>query len=358
MSNDEIRIDWKAVWETLKGKKKLFALTFVITVSVTYLIALSIPKTYSVKVKLAPEISAITGRNYSSNTLSSLMRQFNSMTSVSNTSDAILPALYPELINSQTFIVSLFDIPVVSKDGQIQTTYYDYISRFQKSPWWTKPVSWIFGLFGKKADDSLQDSAFDAGSLTVEQYNISKVISHKVFCDIDEKVGTLTISVSDQDPLICATIADSTCMRLQQFITDYRTKKAYQELQNIQIQYDQALLSYNESKEKVQSFNSNHWDLVDDDLKIERTSLTNEMQLAFSTLTAFNTQLVEARSKYEGLRPVFTVLDGASVPLRPSAPSKKKIVLGTLVFVYLIELIVVLRSYIKSTFRQIRDTAQ
>lgn len=53
-------------------------------------------------------------------------------------------------------------------------------------------------------------------------------------CSVDKKDYVISISVDDQDPLICATIADTVRARLQQFITEYRTSKARTDLEYYQ----------------------------------------------------------------------------------------------------------------------------
>ena len=51
-------------------------------------------------------------------------------------------------------------------------------------------------------------------------------IKANISCDVDKKTEVITIKVEDQDPLICATMADSVRNHLQTFITKYRTNKA------------------------------------------------------------------------------------------------------------------------------------
>lgn len=347
--DDEIQIDWAGIFKKVWSKKWLYIASIPITVIIAYLLVSSIPKTYRVQVKLAPEFSTMSARTTSSS-LNTLMRSFGIGTSTSSTGDAILPTLYPELINSKAFLVSLFDIPVESKDGEIKTDYYDYIANYQKRPWWSAAKSWVLGLvFGnKEVEDNYKEA--DAAALTSKQARIASAISKKVVCNLDEKYGILSIIVLDQDPQICATVANSTCERLQQFITDYRTKKAQQELMDIQRQYDQARAEYDQAKAVVEQYNNSHWDLVEEDYKVEKQALQNEMQLKFTTLSAFNTQLADARSKYESMRPVYTVLDGASVPTKAASPSKKKFILGLLFLVFLAETVYVLRDNIKDMF--------
>jgi capsular polysaccharide biosynthesis protein len=58
-------------------------------------------------------------------------------------------------------------------------------------------------------------------------------INKKMVCEVDKKTNVITITVTDQDPLIAATVADSVQIYLQRAITEYRTKKARVDLEYV-----------------------------------------------------------------------------------------------------------------------------
>lgn len=348
-------IDWKPLLNKLWAHRTAFYISIPIAFVVSVLIALSIPKTYSVEVKLASELSTM--GNTTSNSLSSLAKTFGlSSSSASRGGDAILPNLYPDLMNSKAFLVSLFDVNVKSKKGDINTTYYDYLANHQKKTWWSAAIGNTIGAIMSliPADDDEEDSntassinetpKADASALTKKQTAIAGVIGSKIMCDVDEKSFVITINVTDQDPVICAVMADSTCQRLQDFITAYRTKKAMNELINIQKQYDKAEREYEEARDKVARFSDSNWDIVDQDMLMEKQVLQNEMQLKFSSYSTISNQLIGAQAKVEELRPVYTVLDGASVPLKPIGPRKSRIVIMLTVLVCVVQTFWILRK--------------
>lgn len=345
----EMKINWKSIFNKINAKRKLFLITLPIAFVLAYVFASGMPKYYVVKVKLAPEFSSMTSSVSPSGSLGSIMRSFGIGTASSNSGDAILPTLYPDLMNSTAFLVSLFDIPVQTKDGTVKTAYYDYLANNQKKAWWAEAKGTVAGWFSSDAAANMDDyKGANAGALTKRQAAIASAIESRIKCDVDDKTGVISIVVKDQDPVICAAIADSTCNRLQEFITEYRTKKARIEMNNAQVQCDKAQAEYEEAKREVEAFTDGNWDLVDEDFKVEQKSLENEMQLKFSTYSALNAQLITARSKYEGLRPVYTILDGASVPLVPAGPQKMKYILGILLLVLVIDLIWVFKGEIKN----------
>lgn len=333
-SDSKLADSLKSLWR----KRKSYYISIPIAFVIAVLLALSMPKYYIVQVKLAPEMSNAAG---ASSGLSSIMKNLG-MSRAANTgeADAILPNLYPDLMNSQLFLVSLFDIPVVNRDGTINTTYYDYLNKHQKYPWWNKVIGAVMSLIpdfgsepGTKAKQANSNGKVNPAVLNKRQTMIAKAIAQNVGCSVDKKTYVISIAVKAQDPLICATVADSACQRLQGFITEYRTKKARIEYEHMQEQYETARQEYEDAKKAVQEYNDANWDLVEEEFVVEKQSLQNEMQLRFSALSSINTQLLAARSKLDEARPVFTVLDGASVPLKPAGPKQKRFVLGFVLMV-------------------------
>jgi len=63
--------------------------------------------------------------------------------------------------------------------------------------------------------------------------------------------------------------------------------------------------------------------------------LENDMQLKFNTYTAMQTQLQQAKAKVQERTPAFTLLKGASVPIKPSGPKRMIFVLGMVFLTFL-----------------------
>ena len=66
--------------------------------------------------------------------------------------------------------------------------------------------------------------------------------------------------------------------------------------------------------------------------RAEQERLQNEMSLAYNVYTQVAQQLQMAKAKVQEITPVYTVVQPATVPLRPSKPSKPMILIG---FVFL-----------------------
>lgn len=347
-------IDLRVIISLLLQRKKLFVKVLIVTFVIASALILCVPRTYTCTVKLAPEAASATTGSALGSIASSLGFDLSNMES----NDAIFPLLYPELFESNDFLVQLFDIRIKSLDGEINTTYYDYLEKHQKKAIWKVPFTWLIS----KINNLMSPPVDVAGSNQEENHSKSFILSRNqvrivekmkdlIVCNIDKKTNVISIVVTDQDPLISATIADSVRMKLQQFIIDYRTEKArvdvnhYQELlDNAKIEYDLALAKYSE-------YSDTHKDIILQAYISERDKLENDMSLKYQTYTAMKAQLEAAKSKLQEKVPAFTVLQGASVPIKPTGPKRMIFVIGMLFLSVIVTSLVVLKGQIADMFK-------
>ena len=304
------------LWQDIKKHKKLYYKVLGITFIVSAIITLSIPNYYKCTVMLAPEMSgAKTG-----GALSGLASSFGiNLGGASAGADAIVPTLYPDLMNSVTFRASLFPIKI-QREGETATmTYYEYLKDGQKVPWWSQAKKALFSIFAGPEPDVDKVNTF---KLTKEQSGIIKLISEKVVCDVDNKTNVITINVTDQDPLIAATMADSVQKHLQAFITDYRTRKARVDLAYNQKLFKESKARYEEARKRFANFSDANRNMLFESKRSERTELENEMQLQYRAYSQIAAQLQLAEAKVQEETPAFTILQPATVPIQKTGPKR------------------------------------
>ena len=332
-TQEEQSIDFVQMFKSLLKYKKLYLKVLGIAFVLGVVFAFSIPKYYTCQVMLSPELSS--GR--SSSSLSSLAGTFG-INLGSRASEALFPTLYPDLMNSVDFKTSLFPILVRQEDSLTTKTYYDYLLNDQKSPWWSAAVRGVMGgiasLFGSDSTEDKKNEV-NAFRLTKEQTAIAKIINNKVVCDVDKKTMVITINVTDQDPLVCATVADSVKQRLQDFITNYRTKKARVDLEYNKKLYAEAKQRYEKARRLYADFVDSNQDVLLQSVRNQQTYLENEVQLQYNAYSTYATQLLNAEALVQQETPAFTTLQSATVPLTPEGPKKKQILLIFLFLAFL-----------------------
>ena len=309
------------LWQDIKKHKKLYYKVLSITFFVSAVITLSIPNYYKCTVMLAPEIP---GGNKGTSGLASLASSFGiNLGSASAGADAIMPNLYPDLMNSVTFRASLFPIKI-QREGETETmTYYEYLKDGQKVPWWSAAVKAVFSMFNPQSS-IVSESKINTFKLTNEQAAIITQIGTKVVCDVDKKTMVITIDVTDQDPLICATMADSVRVRLQDFITDYRTSKARVDLDYTKKLYAEAKAKYDQARSKYATYADANQRVFLERVRSEQSELQTELQLAETAYTQIAGRLQLAEAKVQEETPAFTTLQPATVPIKKAGPQRSK----------------------------------
>lgn len=337
--NKEEVIDLREIWASIKKRKKWFFIAWPITLVLSSLIIICVPRTYSTSTVVAPEMNIPTSGGSLSDIASSFGFDIGNRTST----DAIYPSLYPDLMEDNGFIYSLFNIRVKSADGAIDTTFYAYKRYFTKSPWWSVATNKLKGLLPKPKDQQGKtnaNEAFNPYHLSKEDDTIMGAIRQNISISVDKKNDVITISAEAQDPLICKTIADSVRQRLQEFITSYRTKKARNDVDYYAKLTADAKADYERVRQTYSSYADANMDVILESYKSKTEDLENDMQLKYNTYTSLQTQLQAARAKLRENTPAFTLLKGAAVPTKASGPKRMIFILGMLVIVTVIIIII------------------
>lgn len=339
---EESSIDYAKIFRDLKKHKKLYLKVLGVTFVVAVIIAMSMPNYYKCEVLLSPELST----RRSANSLASLASSFGvNLGSSAAGNEALFPTLYPELINSVDFKTSLFPVQVTIEGNKHKgipdrtMSYYDYLKNEQKSPWWSyvlsapgKLIGWTLSLFRDKEEVTAPSKKIDPFRLTKEQAGIAQAINRNVVCDVDKKTMVITISVTDQNPVICATMADSVKTRLQNFITDYRTSKARVDLEYNKKIFGEVKARYEQARVRFAGFSDANRDAQSQRSLTKRSELQNEMMLQQNIYQQVATQLQQAELKVQEETPAFTTLQSATVPVQKAGPSRAK---TCLIFLFL-----------------------
>lgn len=334
MSENIPPIDLKEVIKKLKAEKKKFCYALPITFVCTYLIIFCIPRYYTSSVSMAPEptgsMPALSG------SLSSLASSFGlSSLSKMNSSDALNVDIYPDIISSYDFLAELMTIEVETKDGEVKTNYYQYLRDHQAQPWWGYIVGTVSNWF---SDDEGIDSIngqekINIFHLTKKQDALFALAQKNIACAIDKKTDIISIVVKDQDPKVCALMADSTCRKLQEFIVSYRTSKARIDYEYYQKLTEEAKKDYDKALVNFSRFSDANADLVLSSMKAKEDYLESEMQLKYNVYTAMSTQMQSAGAKLQEATPAFTVIQSASMPVKAAGPKRMLIAIAMTILV-------------------------
>ena len=303
---------------------------FILKVTVCFMVigvvmALSTIKKYTAQVVVAPE-SSTSGIGGGLASLASFAG-----IDMDAGGDAIYPLLYPDIIQSLPFLCSLFDVNVQSVDGRVDTTYSYYVKNLSKKSWVTavkkfpkKAINKAISLFKEKEPEG-NPYLFDPYRLSKKQMIMIESLNGAINVFVDKKTEVITLSFTDQDPLIAAMMADTIMARLQGRITEYRTKKAIADCTYIEKLYLEAKAEYEKAQDTYAMYVDRNRNVTQERFLVEKERLQADKDMKNSLYTQWAQQLQLSKAKVQEYTPAFTTLKPASVPALPSSMSRSMI---------------------------------
>ena len=334
-SPEEQEIDLLELAGKVWAERRLVLKWCGVAVVVALIVGFSIPKEYTTTVMLAPEVE---GGSRSLGGLSALAGMAGINMNAGESSDALYPDLYPDIVSSVGFTTELFPVSVEDEEGELKTTLYNYLKEEQRSPWWSailslpfKCIGWITSLFRDEEEENV-GQGIDPFRLTKDETDVVKMLNERISVSVDKKTSVITLSVTMQDPLISATMTDTVMQKLQNYITEYRTNKARHDLDFTQKLYDEAQKKYYVAQQAYADYVDMNQNISLRSVQTRQERLQNEMNLAYNLYNQTAQQLQLAKAKVQENTPVYTIVQAATVPLKASKPSKLMILVG---FVFL-----------------------
>lgn len=330
--NDELEIDWMEILRKIIAIRKTLYKAAGVGLVLGIIIALSIPKQYTVTVTLSPEMSG----DKASGGLASLASSFLGGAATSNSPDALNATLAPDIVASTPFVLELFNTHVQTLDGELDTTLVAYLDE-QKQPWWgyikAAPglaIGAIKSLFTEEVNTA---SILNPFQLTEKEAAKVKGLRQSILAEVDKKTAMTTITVTLQDPKVTAIVADSVVAKLQQYIIDYRIKKAKEDCAYLEELYKERQQEYYDAQSKYAHYFDSNRNIAFQSVRAEQERLQNDMNLAYQVYSQVAQQLQVARAKIQEEKPVFAVVEPATIPLQPSGVSRKMILIVVIILV-------------------------
>lgn len=322
---DVIEIDWmdllRRTWACRRVLLKALGAGFL----VGCIVAFSMPRQYTVGVTLAPE-SGQTGGN-----LSGLASMVGLGSVGMEGEDALGAALSADIVGSTPFLLEMFGVRVPTEDGQADTTLAAYLDE-QRRPWWgyvaALPGQMVGAVKLLFAGEEAAGDTLDPFRLTKKQAAKVELLRKNIVADVDKKTGKTAISVTLQDPVVAATVADSVAARLQEYIIDYRSRKAQADCDYLEKLFHERKSEYYEAQQRYAAYVDANQNVILQRVRAHQERLQNDMQLAYQVYSQVATQLQVAQAKVQEAKPVFAVVEPATVPLEPSGLSRKVLVLA------------------------------
>ena len=340
-NDEEIEIDLMDLLRKVIGIRKKIYKAAGIGLIIGIIVAISIPKQYTVEVTLSPEMG-----NNKGGGLSGLAASFlGSGVSMGDGTDALNASLSADIVSSTPFLLELSNmkVPVSGSEKISLSSYLDE----ESSPWWSYVIGFpgmviggVKSLFIEDEDESIFLDKASQGTIELSKKESQKIesLKKKIVASVDKKTSMTSVTATFQDSKIAAVVADSVVKKLQEYIIDYRTSKSKEDCLYLEKLFKERQQEYYVAQKKYADYMDSHDNIILQSVRTEQERLQNDMSLAYQVYSQVASQLQVARAKVQEEKPVFAVVEPAVVPLYPSGTSRKVYVL---VFVFLSVCIVI-----------------
>ncbi len=342
MSSEDREIDLVELCKTFISNRWMFVKFGAVGLCIGIVIAFSMPKVYNTTVTIAPEGSK---DNSSVGSMSALAGIAG--INLNSDIDGITSTIYPDIVESTPFLLEFADIQV-SKDNE-KMTFFHYVTKEQRQAWWSHVISAPFKLYGAIhnlfAEEVNTEVNINIFNPSVEQKKYIMFLHDNISVTADKKTNILTIAVDMQDALISATIADSITSRLKLFMIEYKTSKLRKNLSAKQNMLDEAKLDYFKAEDVLASGLDYNRNIISEKGRVKINRLTNEKDLAFNLYKQLSTQVEATKIQLQDQIPVVTIIEPASVAVRPLSPNKPSIaIIFTLLGIVVSAIIVLFKN--------------
>ena len=340
-NDEEIEIDLMDLLRKVIGIRKKIYKAAGIGLIIGIIVAISIPKQYTVEVTLSPEMG-----NNKGGGLSGLAASFlGSGVTMGDGTDALNASLSADIVSSTPFLLELSNMKVLVSGGE-EISLSSYLNE-ESSPWWGYVIGFpgmVMGgaksLFTENEDEPISSDKVSRGAIELSKKETEKIETLKkmIAAAVDKKTSMTSISVTFQNPKVAAVVADSVVKKLQEYIIDYRTFKAKEDCIYLEKLFKERQQEYYAAQKKYADYLDSHDNIILQSVRTEQERLQNDMSLAYQVYSQVASQLQVARAKVQEEKPVFAVVEPAVVPLEPSGTSRKVYVLA---FIFLSVCIVI-----------------
>jgi uncharacterized protein involved in exopolysaccharide biosynthesis len=343
----EVEIRLSDIVQFLKDNRRRILVGSLIGILIGGIYAFSKPNLYTAEVTVLPEIQARGVNGFGG--LGSLAGLAGLSLDNIGASDAIRPDLYPNVLQSIPFALSLLKQPVYSQKLQAKMPLQEFLERMGADSY----ISRLMKLFVSNEDNSKNEKAdlrnfSETLQVTKKQDALIDIVQASTTGMYDKKTGIITVTAVEPDPIVAATVARLSLEYLTHYITTYRTEKARKQVTFLTQRVEEAKVRYQSAEYNLSNYRDRNRSLFLNTAKLDEQRIQADYILQQSVYNELSKQLEQAKIKVQEETPVFKVLEPPTVPLRKSGPKRTLIMVGFGIVGGVMSMIIALIRHIRS----------
>ena len=237
----------------------------------------------------------------------------------------ISPEVYPKIVQSLTFQSELLGDSLYFSDLDTTLTVKTYFREWYSPSFFELMKEYTIQLPEKfSSPRQLSERLIELFNreelehVTKEELKIIKDLRERIFIELDTQTGVMTVTATLPDAAAAAQLCKTTINLLTDYLKNYRTQKAKEDLEFAEEQYEAGRQRFKESQAALAEFLDQNVNLSTAKAKAQEQLLQAEFDLAYDIYNNVAQKRVEARMKVQEQTPVFKVLQSVNVPLDSS----------------------------------------
>ncbi|PVX50745.1 LPS O-antigen subunit length determinant protein (WzzB/FepE family) [Balneicella halophila] len=323
---EEDEIDLIALVQTFwAGRRTIFKFVLIFGL-IGLFIAIFSPKEYTASTVMVPSSSS----KGAGGNLGGLAAMAGFDLNVGGSTELIPPSLYPKIIQSIPFKKELIKTPLKVSDVEEQITFSKYYTEIH-SPgalgWLKKytiglPGVIINGIRGDNNSAVIEQDSAGLIYLSQEEQSLHKILKNAVTIEVNDKEGFVKLEARMPEAVPAAQLATRAQQLLQNYIIDFKSKKAIDELNFIEKRYEDKEKEFRKAALNLARFQDQNKNVISAQAATTEKRLQSDYNLAYGVYSELAKQIEQQKIKVKENTPVFTIIEPVSVPVEKSKPRK------------------------------------
>jgi len=324
---EEDEIDLLSIIKRLFEKKRFILKILFVFIVLGLLVAITSPKVYTAGSTIVPQVATKGGGS-----LSGLASMVGINLGDMGGGKELSPNVYPKIVNNVKFLKELMYTRFKFDKIDTKISLLDFYTNpdYRKSSVIGSIKKYTIGLPGLaikaikgKEEKKIKTSGDNEYFVLSTQENICKnILKSLITINLDKKEGYITLSVDMPEANLAAQVALRVQQLLEEYIIEFKIKKAKNQYNNISRMFEEAKDQYDASQVKYAKYLDANKDMSSALAKTRGEQLKNEFDLAATLYKSLAQQKVRAEVKLREDTPVLTIVEPVVVPNEKTSPKR------------------------------------
>ncbi len=247
----------------------------------------------------------------------------------------IPPTLYPKIIASVPFQKEMMKTHLTIEGQNRKVTFQDYYLEIAKPGLLGYIKKYTIGLPGViikaiKGDRSLsgvEGTTDKLLTISEDDKKLMELLSSQLSLEVNDKDGYVSISARMPEARPAAEMVQRAQLLLQEAITDFKIKKAKDQMAFVEERYAEKEAAFTAAQNKLARFRDQNKNVSTAMAQTQMERLQSEFSMASSVYTELAKQLETQKIQVKEDTPVFTIIEPVAVPLDKSKPKRPMILM-------------------------------